>query len=101
MMDEKMKERIKTLFVARSLAQCIYAMPGGECGGPLHIVLDDGNVSDENITFCLKYMEEDECRKEHDLFPIDLCRLCATMLLKLDEHDRARIAEHPYDVNCN
>lgn len=93
MMDEETREKLRRMFIARSLAQCIYAMPGGECGGPLHIVLDDGNVSDEDLMYCFDYMKKDECQKNFDPDLIYLCQLCAKMLLELNEAERERVVE--------
>lgn len=31
-----------------------YEMTGCGCGGPLHIVLDDTNIGDESINWCLQ-----------------------------------------------
>lgn len=36
------------------LVVAYYAKPGNGAGGNLHIVLDDGNVCDESVRFCLK-----------------------------------------------
>ena len=34
------------------LVRSYYAKPGNEAGGSLHIVLDDGNVTDADVEFC-------------------------------------------------
>lgn len=31
----------------------LYSVEGCEVGGPLHIVLDDGNLTDDDISYCL------------------------------------------------
>lgn len=36
------------------LAKAYYALPGNACGGSLHCVLDDGNVSDADVDFCIQ-----------------------------------------------
>lgn len=36
---------------------CYYQLPGCGAGGPLHIVLDDLNVEDEHIRWCVDNME--------------------------------------------
>lgn len=43
------------------LAKCkeFYTLPGCGCGGPLHILLDDDNITDEDILFCIG-----ECERE-------------------------------------
>lgn len=35
-----------------------YSLPGNSVGGSLHIVLDDENIQDEHIEYCIKYAEE-------------------------------------------
>lgn len=35
-----------------------YNKPGNECGGVLHIALDDGNLSDDNLLFCMAEAKE-------------------------------------------
>ena len=35
----------------------LYSVEGCEVGGPLHNVLDDGNLADEEIRYCLRSME--------------------------------------------
>lgn len=34
--------------------KCLYRLEGCLCGGPLHIILDDGNYRDSDIIFCMK-----------------------------------------------
>ena len=36
------------------LVDLLYSIDGCEAGGPLHILLDDGNISDADIAFCIK-----------------------------------------------
>jgi len=40
------------------IVRAYYAKPGNEVGGSLHIVLDDGNVSDDDVRFCLQQARE-------------------------------------------
>ena len=35
-----------------------YSRPGNGVGGSLHIVLDDGNVSNADVLFCIRCAEE-------------------------------------------
>jgi hypothetical protein len=51
-------------------------------GGSLHIYLDDGNTSDGNIEFCLKY-----ARQEHDEEGAAL----ATLLLQMSQTQRTKL----------
>lgn len=40
---------------ARFLAY--YQQPGNSCWGSLHIVLDDGNIADDHVRFCVGFAE--------------------------------------------
>lgn len=35
-----------------------YRLPGNGAGGSLHIVLDEGNVSDDNVRFCIGWARD-------------------------------------------
>lgn len=59
-----------------------YSMPENGCGGSLHNVLDDGNISDRDILFCL-----DEAKKNGDKEGIEL----ANLLLKMSKTQRKKI----------
>lgn len=53
-------------------------------GGPLHIVLEDGKVSDKDIIWCLN--NTIECC--NDIVLKVICTTCAQLLLELDECER-------------
>jgi len=40
------------------IARAFYAKPGNQCGGNLHIVLDDGNVKDSHVLLCIEDAEK-------------------------------------------
>lgn len=61
------------------LATAIYATPDGAVGGGLHIVLDDWNIEDEQIEWCLD--------NEHPLTPVE--DECARLLLGMTFDQRA------------
>lgn len=61
--------------------------PGGNVGGNLHIILDDGNIRDKDIKHC-----RDVCRHRHDLAGLRLCEL----LLQMSKSQRARLAHSFY-----
>ena len=63
-------------------AKAYYQLPGNSCGGNLHIVLDDGNLSNEDIKFCL-----DLCIEAGDKEGVKL----ATMILKLSKTQRNKL----------
>ena len=54
------------------LVEAYYAKPGNLAGGNLHIVLDDGNVEDENIEWC-----RERCLEAGDSDGLLLCTLLA------------------------
>ena len=53
-------------------------------GGPLHIVLDDGNIDDDSINWCLNNSIEN-C---DDIVLKVICKTCAELLLELPEWER-------------
>lgn len=52
--EEVVFEKKPTIPEVLPLAKAYYAKPGNSVGGSLHIVLDDGNVKDKNVEFCLE-----------------------------------------------
>jgi hypothetical protein len=40
------------------IVRAYYALPGNGAGGSLHIALDDGNVRDSDLDFCIERAEE-------------------------------------------
>ena len=65
----------------------IYRMPGGQAGGPLHIVLDDGNTEDRNVQWCIDNIDSHDC----SIVLKQLCRECAEILIQLPERRRDAI----------
>ena len=59
-----------------------YAMPGNSAGGTLHIVLDDGNIDDGSVRFCL-----DRATEEGDAKGVEL----AGLLLRMSKTQRRKI----------
>lgn len=53
-----MSQNKPTLDKVLPLVREYYARPGNGAGGSLHIVLDDGNISDDHVRFCIKWAEE-------------------------------------------
>lgn len=56
------------------------------CGGPLHIITDDGNVRDADITWCYRWLYEK--KDEIPLFIFFLCRGILHDLALLEEAQR-------------
>lgn len=46
------------VLIAASLIKAVYACPGCEVGGPAHVVIEDGNMEDSTIDFCLNLYEK-------------------------------------------
>lgn len=59
-----------------------YLKPGNEIGGNLHTVLDDGNVRDLDVKFCLE-----RAREKDDEDGVKL----AELLLKMSKTQRCKI----------
>lgn len=64
------------------LVKAYYAKPDNGAGGNLHIVLDDGNVQDSSVRFCLSQAE-----RAQDLDGIVLAQL----LLKMSRTQRLKL----------
>ncbi len=52
--DDPLRARCDRLY---EIQQLIYAEAGCEAGGPLHILLDDGNVRDVDLVACYQYLQ--------------------------------------------
>jgi len=46
--------------MALEMARAYYAKYGNECGGSLHVVLDDGNVDDDSVRFCCNWAADNQ-----------------------------------------
>jgi hypothetical protein len=64
------------------LVRALYATDHGSCGGCLHIVLDDGNVSDGNVQWCLDHAIERGCQQ---------CEPIARLLLHMSKTQRLKL----------
>ena len=61
---ENCKYYVKHLETIRSYIGCLYRLEDCGCGGLLHILLDDDNIEDNHIVWCLKQCEEHpECEE--------------------------------------
>ena len=74
---------------AVELALKIYAHPNGCAGGPLHIVLDDGNFEDQHIQWCIDHIEDYDCDLSEELK--NLCIECAELLLSMKMRGRYNV----------
>jgi len=73
----------------------LYSMPECGVGGPLHIVLDDGNIDDESIYFCTRTMRE-HFSVVHGLNGsaiVEVCSEIAEILLLMPMEQRQELYE--------
>jgi hypothetical protein len=81
--DEKMAEVIAAI-------KEVYAQEGGSTGGGLHIVLDDWNIEDYHVDYCLNWIQTDGFYGDnHAWRAVDL--RCAKLLRELTEGQRASV----------
>jgi hypothetical protein len=66
-----------------ALNRCLHEQGEGVVGGPLHVVVDDGNLSDSHVVSCLTAVE---C--EHDVVVRLLCQEIFHLLCSLTEPQR-------------
>lgn len=69
------------------LVKAIYSRPDGVVGCCLHIVLDDENISDADVTLCLEKAKQ--CGHED-------CSQVATLLLQMSKTQRKKLACNHY-----
>lgn len=67
------------------LATLLYEDLCENCGGMLHIVLDDGNLDDDDIEWCIGNCNKDENKDRNDKY---LCLEIAHKMLKMNEYER-------------
>lgn len=75
------------------LAEELYSCEGCEVGGPLHIVLEDDNVRNSDILWCLEYVGDHDYSDDVKI----LCYKIGSLLLMLNEEDRAEIVRKAWD----
>lgn len=63
-------------------AKNYYFQEGNSVGGNLHIILNDGNIENSDIQYCLKL-----CKEKNDLLGIELSEL----LLKASKTQRKKL----------
>lgn len=56
-------------------------------GGPLHVVLEDGNLDNKSIKWCL----DNTIANCSDIVMKVLCITCAELLLNMEEEDRQKL----------
>lgn len=69
---------------------CLYRLDGCSSGGMLHVLLDDDNIDDDGILFCLQ-----ECLKHPEREEAVIGRLICEEYLRLSIQER-RLLLHQY-----
>lgn len=78
MNNYEIKQRIRELIkIIYNKYSCV--------GGQLHIVLDDGNIENGHIEYCLQCIDKIEDQEERNIY-----RECVELLLKLSYSARKR-----------
>jgi hypothetical protein len=67
------------------------------CGGMLHIILDDGNLEDEHILWCIEYCNRDENKDRIDKY---LCLEIAHKMLQMNEFERRLVYYGDLGFEC-
>jgi hypothetical protein len=86
----------KVAYVGK-LIQLLYDDLEQSAGGLLHIVLDDGNVEDEHIKWCIDYCNREENANRVDKY---LCLEIAHKMLELDMNQR-RLIYYGTRIECD
>lgn len=80
------------------LVETLYDDMGEGCGGMLHIVLDDGNIDDDDILWCIEYCNREENADRHDK---SICLDIAHRMLNLSREERLLIYYQWYKEFCD
>jgi len=68
-------------------------------GGAFHIVLDDGNIRDSDIEFCIDWLDYTEYNKDMTSFESDIFRIFGKALLDIREDYRDGVLQYNYNNN--
>jgi hypothetical protein len=75
----------KEIIEVCALVRVLYDDMGDGAGGMLHIVLDDGNIDDDDIQWCIEYCNREENADRHDK---ETCLEVAHRMLNLSIEER-------------
>lgn len=77
--------------------KAFYELEGCACGGPLHIILDEPNVEDEHIKYCME-----QCIREPSLDISVLGMIICAEFMKLSLRERAVFSCYwnDYSMEC-
>ena len=70
------------------LVKTLYEDMGERAGGMLHIVLDDCNIDDDDLQWCIEYCNREENADRHDK---SICLEIAHRMLNLSKEQRLLI----------
>lgn len=77
-----------TIKLMQEIVQAFYSLPGNSCGGGLHIVVDDYNVEDDNILWCIS--DERNVGEYAEKYTQDV-KWLGSLLLQYTEEERMQI----------
>ena len=84
---DSLKEELEEIvFTLEDLQKTLYSAPGCSCGGPLHIILDDGNLEDTDLEFCRRELDKNTYRYLKSV--LALCGAILTLLKALSPAQR-------------
>lgn len=55
------------IYLLNDMREVFYTLPKCGAGGALHIMLDDGNLRDSDLIFCLKHLSKEENEIQRNL----------------------------------
>lgn len=87
----------KKVEYVNKLVELLYEDLQESCGGMLHIVLDDGNMDDDDIQWCIDNCNNEKNKERHDKF---LCLEIAHKMLKMDKYERNLVYYMDFGFNC-
>lgn len=93
----KCKYEDQKVTYVNKLVHLLYDDLGESCGGMLHIVLDDGNVDDDDIEWCIAYVNRTENRGRPDYY---ISMEIATKMLELSIKQRRLIYYTDIGFSC-
>jgi len=73
---------IKTFTNLRELREELYIHE--PCGGPLHIITDDGNIDGDHLVFCYRYLHEGD----YTAYIMSICKSILHELMLLEKAQR-------------
>ena len=89
------KHYTKHLETVREYISCLYNLDECGTGGLLHIALDDGNLDDDDIQWCLERCESNPEREESEIG-----KLICKSLLELPMEQRRLVYQHNWKTEA-